>query len=97
MIAIMLVLRFRSSCQVLTPAASAHDRDSIYEQKNDGRGSQSNRYSIETGEIAGNGHRKGDGSEQCASDVWGDLFDDQGFPMQILQSEILTERANDHE
>jgi hypothetical protein len=37
----------------------------------DGRGSQSNRYSIETGEIGGNRHRKGDGSEQRTSTYGG--------------------------
>jgi hypothetical protein len=81
----------------LSPSASAHDRDSIAEQRNDGRGSQSNRYSIETSETGGNLHRKGDGNEQRACDVWGDLADDKGVPMQILKPEILSEGTNDHE
>jgi hypothetical protein len=51
----------RSCCFALTPS------------RFDGRGSQGNRYSIETGEIGGSHHRKGDCSEQRACDVWGDL------------------------
>src|SRR5215831_7889212 len=41
--------------------------------------------------------RKRNGSEQCAGDVWRDLSDDKGLPMQVLNPEKLAERANDHE
>jgi hypothetical protein len=37
------------------------------------------------GEIGGNRHGKGDGSEQRTCDVWGDLADDKGVPMQVLK------------
>src|SRR5262245_25590919 len=64
--------------------------------QNGGRGSQSNRYSIETSEIGGNRHRKGHGSETTQPRRMGDLADDKGGSMRVLKPEILSEGTNDH-
>ena len=76
------------------PAASTHDGDLVDEQENESGGSDSNRCPIETGEITNDRQRKRNGGEQRASDVWSDLSDDKGVPMQVLKPEILT-RANE--
>ena len=73
------------------------DGDFVDKQESESRGGNANRYPIETGEIAHKGHRKRDSSEQRTSDVWSDLSDDKGVPMEVLKSEILTEGTNDHE